>query len=69
MLDKDFGHLVFQQGLAVPGLVLLRFSTEDPRLKTSLLLKLLEEQSDQLTGRYLVVSESGTRVRPLLRRG
>ena len=65
--DKDFGDLVFRQGLPVPGIVLLRIASSRRLLKWPRLLAAMERFGETLFGRYMVVEEARFRSRPLLR--
>jgi predicted nuclease of predicted toxin-antitoxin system len=64
--DKDFGELVFRFKLAVPGLVLLRIRPERSALKWARLETAIASFHENLFGRYIVVSETRLRARPLL---
>jgi predicted nuclease of predicted toxin-antitoxin system len=64
--DKDFGELAIRYGRPVPGLILLRFTTDSRHRKAGALLALLAGHGEQLAGRFAVVEESGVRLRPLL---
>jgi predicted nuclease of predicted toxin-antitoxin system len=65
--DKGFGELAIRYRRSVPGLILLRFTPEHRHQKVSALLALLAAHREQLVGRFAVVEERGTRLRPLLR--
>jgi predicted nuclease of predicted toxin-antitoxin system len=64
--DKDFGELAIRYRRSVPGLILLRFAPDRRHRKASALLALLASHGEQLPGRFVVVEESGVRLRPLL---
>ena len=59
--DKDFGEMVYRQQRPHRGVVLLRLGDERAPNKISVILQLLERYPDQLTDRFVVVTE--TRVR------
>jgi predicted nuclease of predicted toxin-antitoxin system len=63
--DKDFGELVFRFRLGVPGLVLLRIDTARPHLKWKRLEAVISQIGEGLHGRYVVITESRSRSRPL----
>ncbi|QQO21964.1 DUF5615 family PIN-like protein [Bradyrhizobium diazoefficiens] len=63
--DKDFGELVFRHGQAVPGLILLRIDPENGPLVRTRLLEAVNQFSQGLFGRYVVVDEVRFRSRPL----
>jgi len=64
--DKDFGELVFRFRLVVPGLILLRINTVMTDLKWRRLETVISQIGDGLLGRYVVVTETRTRSRPLI---
>src|SRR5882724_6473101 len=64
--DKDFGELVFRKGISVPGLVLLRLATADPRRKAERLLSVIAAHAERLSGQHVVVLDTNVRIRPLL---
>jgi predicted nuclease of predicted toxin-antitoxin system len=59
--DKDFGEKVYREQRPHKGVVLLRLDDERAASKIDTLRRLLERYSDQLTGNFVVVTE--TRVR------
>lgn len=63
--DKDFGELVYLRGSIATGVLLLRFRTEKSRIKAALVSAFLRESAEQLVGRFVVLNESGARLRPL----
>jgi predicted nuclease of predicted toxin-antitoxin system len=63
--DKDFGELIFRFRLAVPGLVLLRIDTTWAYLKWPRLETVLSQIGEGLFGRYVVITETRSRSRPL----
>lgn len=63
--DKDFGELVFRRGRDVPGIVLLRISSESPGLQNERLMTAIDQYNDGLFGQYLVIEEARFRSRPL----
>ena len=64
--DKDFGELVFRFRLSVPGLVLLRIDTARAFLKWPRLETIISQIGEGLFGRYVVVTETRCRSRPLI---
>jgi predicted nuclease of predicted toxin-antitoxin system len=64
--DKDFGELVFRFRLAVPGLVLLRIDVARAHLKWRRLNAVIGQIGEGLFGRYVVVTETRCRSRPLI---
>jgi predicted nuclease of predicted toxin-antitoxin system len=63
--DKDFGELVFRFRLSVPGLVLLRIDATRSHLKWRRLEAVIGQIGEGLHGRYVVVTETRSRSRPL----
>ena len=63
--DKDFGDLVFRRGRAVPGIVLIRIASENPRLQAERLTAAIDQYGERLFGQYIVVEEARLRSRPL----
>ena len=61
--DKDFGELVFRQGLsAASGIVLFRITPESPEEAAGVALALVESQPN-LAGTFCVVTRDRVRVR------
>lgn len=60
--DKDFGELVFKNNLPHKGVILMRLVNESAANKIRVLQSLLEQLSDQLPGRFVVVTEGGVRI-------
>jgi predicted nuclease of predicted toxin-antitoxin system len=64
-LDKDFGELVFQQGLpAECGVILFRVDAESPSEFSDIVLAALQARDDW-SGFFTVVSRDRVRMRPL----
>ena len=55
-LDKDFGELVFKEGLLYSGVILLRLRDESVENKKKVLLKLLKFK-DNFKGKFTVIRE------------
>jgi len=60
--DKDFGEMVHREGRSHEGVVLLRLQDERSASKIAVLRQLLERCSDQLAGRFVVVTETHVRI-------
>jgi len=60
--DKDFGELVFKNNLPHRGVILMRLVKESAPNKIRVMQSLLEQLSDQLPDRFVVVTEGGVRV-------
>ena len=64
-LDKDFGALVFQQGLpAECGVILFRIDAESPSEFSEIVLAALQSRDDW-SGFFTVVSRDRIKMRPL----
>lgn len=55
-LDKDFGELVFREGLASYGVILFRLKDESIENKKKVLLEALKSKKD-FTGKFTVIRE------------
>jgi predicted nuclease of predicted toxin-antitoxin system len=63
--DKDFGEIIFRKKQRVPGIVLLRIPPEQSALMWPRLEAVVQRHGASLFGQYVVVTATGTRVRPL----
>jgi predicted nuclease of predicted toxin-antitoxin system len=63
--DKDFGELVYRNGQAHSGVVLLRLQDETSANRVRVVRALLEQYTDRLGGHFTVATERGVRIRPL----
>ena len=61
--DKDFGELVFRQGLADSGVVLLRLAGLSPEAKSEVVADVLRERESELPKAFTVVSPGMVRIR------
>ncbi len=62
--DRDFGELVFREGLAHAGVIYFRLALESPAAaKIEWLRRILEQYPDRL-GRFLVVTPRGIHQHP-----
>jgi len=64
-IDKDFGKLIFQERLPNRGVILLRLRDERAINKVRAISKLLTSYEERLLDHFIVVSETGIRIRPL----
>jgi predicted nuclease of predicted toxin-antitoxin system len=62
-VDKDFGDLVFRQGRAHHGVVLVRLHGIDPAEKARIALAALAEHVDDLAGAFTVIEKDRLRIR------
>jgi predicted nuclease of predicted toxin-antitoxin system len=61
--DKDFGELVFRQGLAHSGVVLLRLAGLANATKADIVAEVCRTRAPELIGAFSVVSPGQVRVR------
>jgi predicted nuclease of predicted toxin-antitoxin system len=61
--DKDFGDLVFRQGLVHQGVVLIRLSGERPVERAALLSSTISNYGRELTGNFSVLTKRSLRIR------
>lgn len=61
--DKDFGELVFRQGQATDGIVLLRLHGLSSQEKAALFLTAVQEHAHELRNAFTVVSPTKIRIR------
>jgi predicted nuclease of predicted toxin-antitoxin system len=64
--DKDFGEWVFAHGIQDISVIFLRYSFAETALLQGILLALLREKSDELTGCFTTVTVKKIRSRCLL---
>lgn len=60
--DKDFGELVYHQGLNHKGIILLRLENDKVENKIAVIEKILEKYSDQIVDHFIVASERMIRI-------
>lgn len=61
--DKDFGELVYRQGQAFFGVVLVRLPGMTPADRAARIAQVLATHAEELPGAFTVVSTASTRVR------
>ena len=61
--DKDFGELVFRQGLVHIGVVLVRLAGLSPQTKATSVSTVLANHEDELLGAFSVISPGRVRIR------
>ena len=61
--DKDFGDLVFRQGRATAGVLLLRLAGVAPDEKVRIVTHALQEYRDELPGAFSVLTRTVLRIR------
>jgi predicted nuclease of predicted toxin-antitoxin system len=61
--DKDFGELVYRQGLDHAGVILLRLEEDSPIARISIVKKTILRFQGKLKGRFVVATEKKIRVR------
>jgi predicted nuclease of predicted toxin-antitoxin system len=62
--DKDFGELVFRQGLVHSGVVLLRLAGLANVSKAEIVAEVFRTRSAELIGAFSIVSPGQVRIRP-----
>ena len=61
--DKDFGELVFRQGLVNFGVVLLRLAGLSPEKKAGIVADVLRDREAELLQAFSVISPGMVRIR------
>jgi len=61
--DKDFGELIFRQGRAPAGVLLLRFAGLSLQTKADLVATALVDHADELIGAFSVLAPGRLRLR------
>ncbi len=61
-MDKDFGDMVFRMKLPHRGIILLRSAYCGPSEKISMMEKVLSLPESDLSGRFVVVTETAIRI-------
>jgi predicted nuclease of predicted toxin-antitoxin system len=62
-LDKDFGELVYRQGLVHAGVVLLRLAGLMPETKANLVAQVMQQRGQEMIHAFSVVSPGTVRIR------
>ena len=63
--DKDFGNLIFRLGKLSAGIILFRLAGLSNNEKASLVLKIVEDYSDELAASFTVISIDHIRIKNL----
>ena len=63
--DKDFGELIFRQGKITRGVLLIRAANEESSNKVRLVKEVLKKTKNKLRGNFIVVNETGIRIRKI----
>jgi len=61
--DKDFGELIYKQGLAHHGVILLRLETDEPAARITVVRRVILRSQGNLKGRFVVATEKKIRIR------
>jgi predicted nuclease of predicted toxin-antitoxin system len=61
--DKDFGELVYRQGRAHAGILLVRLHGLDPGRKAGVVAAAIKQHAPSLAGAFSVVEEERLRIR------
>lgn len=62
-LDKDFGELVFRQGLVHAGVILIRLAGLQPETKANIVAAAIREHETELLDSFSVISPGSMRIR------
>ena len=62
--DKDFGELVFRQGLASKGVLLVRLAGLSPDFKAAVVSGAIRDHLTELSETFTVISPGMVRIRP-----
>lgn len=65
--DKDFGELVFRQGIATHGVVLIPLAGVPAETKAATVCAVVQKHGHELAGSFTVVSDRAVRIRRLHR--
>ncbi len=60
--DKDFGWLVFASHVNSPGVILIRFPGQLRQTLAPVILQLVQDQGEKLTGAFVVVQPGRVRI-------
>ncbi len=61
--DKDFGELIFRQGLVKRGILLYRLAELSKLAKADIISVVIAEHGDELLGAFSVLTEKAIRIR------
>ena len=67
--DKDFGQLVYAEGRATGGVLLLRFPARARALMAQSTVTLLKQRRERLVGRFVVLQPGRVRIGGVPRKG
>jgi predicted nuclease of predicted toxin-antitoxin system len=63
--DKDFGNLIFRLGKSSAGIILYRLSGLSNNAKAALVLKVVEDYSEELAESFTIISIDQIRIKKL----
>ncbi len=61
--DKDFGALVYRLHQVHCGVILLRLSGVSPEEKARIVIGVIEDHAERLSGAFVVIAERAVRIR------
>jgi predicted nuclease of predicted toxin-antitoxin system len=61
--DKDFGEMIFREGKASDGVVLLRLAGLSVTVRADLVAEVLRTKAEELPGAFTVLSPGAVRIR------
>lgn len=65
-IDKDFGELVFRQGLSTAGVVLIRLAGLSNTMKAQIVAAAIRDHAGELRAGFMVISPGRVRIRRVL---
>ncbi len=67
--DKDFGQLMYAEGRATGGVLLLRFSARARAVMAQSVVDLIKQYGERLVGRFVVLQPGRVRIGEVRRKG
>jgi predicted nuclease of predicted toxin-antitoxin system len=61
--DKDFGELIYRQGLFSQGIILVRLKGLSPKLKGEIVSRVIQKHASELRKVFVVITPSIIRIR------
>lgn len=67
--DKDFGQLMYAEGRAAGGVLLLRFPARARLVMAQSVVELMQQHGERLVGRFVVLQPGRVRIAGVRRKG
>ncbi len=67
--DKDFGQLMYAEGKATGGVLLLRFPARARAIMAQSVVELIKQHGERLVGRFVVLQPGRVRIGGVRRKG